>query len=155
MAEADRADFFATLSEASRAYAFPAHLGRAELGKRGIHGEAHRSAWEEARQRIEKPIHRLVSVYLGDRSEVAAILDGRAVETSAGFSPADGLPSLNASGDLDPTILFELRAEYLDLSDLEELAARLRHGAAASGATSGRTSVFRSSSPSRRSGRRT
>lgn len=113
--------FFSTLPDESRFYAIPDRLGRSKLRRRGGFGLVHE--WVGSRLELERPpaAARAVSVFLGDSSNMVALRDGRAVETSIGFSAAEGLPSLTSSGDLDPTILFELHASGMSIPDIEEL----------------------------------
>lgn len=116
--------FFSTLPDESRFYAIPDRLGRSRLGRRGGSSLVHQ--WVRSRLELERPpsAARALSVFLGDSSNVVALRDGRAVETSIGFSAAEGLPSLTASGDLDPTILFELHASGMTLPDIEEFVTK-------------------------------
>jgi len=113
--------FFSPLPDESRFYAIPDRLGRSKLGRRGGSGLVHE--WVRSRLELERPpaAARAVSVFLGDSSNMVALRDGRAVETTIGFSAAEGLPTLTASGDLDPTILFELHASGMSIPDIEEL----------------------------------
>jgi acetate kinase len=55
---------------------------------------------------------RVVLAHLGSGASLAAVLDGRSIDTSMGFTPAAGLVMGTRSGDLDPGL-----ASYLMLSD--------------------------------------
>jgi acetate kinase len=54
------------------------------------------------------PAARLVVCHLGGGCSVTAVLDGRSVDTTMGFSPLDGVPMATRSGTLDPQILLHL-----------------------------------------------
>ena len=51
---------------------------------------------------------RLVVCHLGGGCSVTAVLDGRSVDTSMGFSPLDGVPMATRSGTLDPGLMLRL-----------------------------------------------
>jgi len=51
-------------------------------------------------------LRRIISIYLGDYTNVAAVKDAIAIETSIGFTPAEGILSSTSCGDIDPTIVF-------------------------------------------------
>ena len=55
---------------------------------------------------------RVILAHLGGGASLAAVLDGRSIDTSMGFTPAAGLVMGTRSGDLDPGL-----ASYLMLSD--------------------------------------
>ena len=56
-----------------------------------------------------EPAHRVILCHLGAGASVTAVLDGRSVDTSMGFTPLEGLVMATRSGDLDPSLLFYLR----------------------------------------------
>ncbi len=66
-------------------------------------------------------IKKIVSIFVGSRTNVAAISDGRPLETSAGFTPVEGIPSLSGCGDIDPTIIFQLHSTGLKFGDINRI----------------------------------
>jgi acetate kinase len=116
--------FFASLPEVATTYALPRTLTR-KLGIRryGFHGIAHRAIWR-AWQRFtgRRGDGRLISFQLGGGSSVAAIEDGRPVETSMGMTPLEGLVMATRAGDVDPGVIFHaLRDGGLSPRALERL----------------------------------
>ncbi|MBV8062962.1 MAG: acetate/propionate family kinase [Nevskia sp.] len=101
--------FFRELPEAARTYALPAEL-RTTFGIRrvGYHGFAHRSmlAAYEAAVKSTRRGRRIVSFQLGGGASVAAIRDGRPLDTSMGYTPLEGLVMGTRCGDLDPGAIF-------------------------------------------------
>lgn len=97
--------YYAQLPEAAWRYAVPAHWYQ-DFGVRryGFHGTAHRYLCAAARARVHpgKPARRIVSLQLGRGCSVTATLNERAVATSMGFTPLEGLVMGTRSGDLDP-----------------------------------------------------
>jgi acetate kinase len=96
--------FHATLPEEAYTYALPRRW-REEWGIRryGFHGLS--VAW--AAERV--PVDRLVVCHLGGGCSVTAVLDGRSVDTTMGFSPLEGVPMATRPGTIDPEILLYLQ----------------------------------------------
>jgi acetate kinase len=107
--------FHATLPDEAHTYALPRRW-REEWGIRryGFHGLS--VAWSAERVRLP----RLVVCHLGGGCSVTAVLDGRSVDTTMGFSPLEGVPMGTRSGSIDPEIgLYLLRHRLLDLDEVE------------------------------------
>ncbi len=65
-------------------------------------------------------VPRLVVCHLGGGSSVTAVLDGRSVDTTMGFSPLEGVPMATRSGSVDPgALLYLLRERGLSAEDLD------------------------------------
>jgi acetate kinase len=65
-----------------------------------------------------------VLAHLGGGASVAAVRDGRSVDTTMGFSPAGGIPMSTRSGDIDPGIVAYLaRSEGLTAEGFAALAS--------------------------------
>lgn len=100
--------FHDTLPEFTRRYAVP-HRWYADLGVRryGFHGLSHRYVTSQAAELLGRPVEdlRLVSLHLGSGCSGAAVLGGRSVDTTMGFTPLEGLVMGTRSGDIDPGVL--------------------------------------------------
>ena len=83
-----------------RRYAVPA--GWAHITRHGFHGLAVGSIAERM------PVPRLVVCHLGGGASVTAVLDGRSVDTTMGYTPLEGVPMATRSGSIDPGILLYL-----------------------------------------------
>jgi acetate kinase len=96
--------FHSGMPAAASTYAIPARW-RTELGVRryGFHGLAHQWA---ARRTVELlgPVRRIVVAHLGSGASLCAVLDGRSVDTTMGFTPTAGLVMGTRCGDLDPAV---------------------------------------------------
>jgi len=68
---------------------------------------------------------RLVTCHLGAGASLAAVLDGRSVDTTMGFTPLDGLVMATRSGSVDPGLVLWLE-EHVRMPPAE-LAATLEH----------------------------
>jgi len=112
--------FHATIPEAAATYAVPWRW-REEWGIRryGFHG----LSVEWAAERVRAT--RLVVCHLGGGCSVTAVLDGRSVDTTMGFSPLEGVPMATRSGSIDPEIVLHLlRSGRLGVEDVERALER-------------------------------
>ncbi|MBN1927987.1 MAG: acetate/propionate family kinase [Chlorobiaceae bacterium] len=65
---------------------------------------------------------RVIFAHLGHGASMAAVLDGRGIETTMGFSPTGGLVMSTRTGDLDPgVILYLMQQGHLDAEGLRNL----------------------------------
>jgi acetate kinase len=63
---------------------------------------------------------RIISCHLGGSCSISAILDGKSVDNSFGFSLQTGVPHANRAGDIDPYILLYLLHEGLEMEEILE-----------------------------------
>lgn len=117
--------FYASLPAVAATYALPRELmARQGVRRFGFHGLAHRAMAQRWRALHPQAEHdeRLVTLQLGAGCSITASRGGRAVDTSMGFSPLEGLVMATRSGDLDPGLLLYLqRTEGLDPAGMERL----------------------------------
>jgi acetate kinase len=104
--------FHASLPEESRRYAIPRALAD-EYGfrKYGFHGLSYQYVSQQAAGLMGRPLEelKLILCHLGTGgSSVAAVKEGRSLDTSMGFSPLPGLVMSTRCGDLDAEIVLEL-----------------------------------------------
>jgi acetate kinase len=101
---------FTRLPDEATHYALPESLRSLGARRRGGYGLLHHWAWEQIRHALWVSPERVVSVHLGNQTNVVALRHGRPVETSLGFTPVEGIVSSTGCGDIDPTIVFQLEA---------------------------------------------
>ena len=66
---------------------------------------------------------RLVLAHLGNGASLAAVREGRSIDTSMGFTPAAGVPMSTRSGDLDPGLVRYLaQSEGMDAASFDRMA---------------------------------
>ena len=126
--------FHASLPPAARTYALPA-AWRERFGLRryGFHGLSHGYAARRAAGLLGTVPERLriVSCHLGAGASLAAIAQGRSVDTTMGFTPLEGLVMATRAGNTDPgLLLWLLRDGGVSLDDLAE---GLEHGSGLAG----------------------
>jgi acetate kinase len=116
--------FHATLPPAASTFALPREWReRWRVRRYGFHGLSH--SWAAGRAAERAPGGRVVTCHLGAGASLAAVLDGRSVDTTMGFTPLDGLVMATRSGAIDPGLLLWLE-EHEGLRP-PELAEALEH----------------------------
>jgi acetate kinase len=93
--------------------ALPRHYQHEGLGRYGFHGLSYEYILQELRKEAgdKAADGRVIIGHLGNGASMAAVLDGKSVDTTMGFTPAGGLVMSTRSGDLDPGILVYLLEE--------------------------------------------
>ena len=88
----------------------------------GFHGASHRYVNERAAQLRGSSTGRFVSCHLGGSSSLAAVRDGRAIDSSWGMTPQSGLPQNNRVGDFDVfAALYAIRDLGLGVDAVEKI----------------------------------
>jgi acetate kinase len=88
----------------------PRHFQDRGVERYGFHGLSYSFLMEEL-ARVGGPkaaSGRVILAHLGNGASLAAVRDGRCVDTSMGFTPASGVPMSTRSGDLDPGLVWYL-----------------------------------------------
>jgi acetate kinase len=100
-----------------------------ELGIRryGFHGINHQYCSERAAHLLKKDLLslKLITCHLGNGCSLAAVRNGRSVDTTMGFTPLEGLMMGTRSGSVDPGILtYLMRQNQATGEQLDELLNR-------------------------------
>ena len=116
--------FFSDLPDVAKYYAVPKQWTQ-ELGicRYGFHGIAHEDMWRFWAQKHPKMSGggRVITLQLGGGCSMAAIENGRALDTSMGFSPAEGLVMATRCGDIDiEAALHVMQSQELSVEALRE-----------------------------------
>jgi len=93
-------EFHASMPDRARLYGVPAGWLEEGVAHYGFHGASHQYIAGRAAEMLGRNA-RLVSCHLGGSSSMCAILDGRSIDTTMGFSPQSGLENATRHGDLD------------------------------------------------------
>lgn len=121
-------EFHATMPEYAVRYGVPADW-REKFGIRryGFHGASH----EYVSRRVPEILGtsaeklRLVSCHLGGSSSMCAILGGRSVDTTMGFSPQSGLENATRHGELDVfAVLYMMERNGWTIDEVRRQLAR-------------------------------
>jgi acetate kinase len=100
--------FHQTMPESSYLYSLPyAYYEQYGIRKYGFHGTSHQYVSERAAVLLGVPLEqlRIISCHLGNGVSIAAIQNGKSLDTSMGFTPLAGVTMGTRSGDLDPALI--------------------------------------------------
>ncbi|MEA3344330.1 MAG: acetate/propionate family kinase, partial [Patescibacteria group bacterium] len=104
-------EFYVNLPEKAYIYPLPEKLIKKYQFRRfGFHGISHEYVAQTGAEKINKQFNKLkiITCHLGGGSSITAIKNGKAIDTSMGFTPMEGLIMMTRSGDIDPGIVLEL-----------------------------------------------
>jgi acetate kinase len=116
--------FHSGLSDAAAIYPGPYDWVKQGIRKFGFHGINHQYCAGRAAHLLERDLAtlKIVTCHLGNGCSLAAVLGGRSIETTMGFTPLDGLMMGTRSGSIDPGILtYLLRDGRTDGEALDQL----------------------------------
>jgi acetate kinase len=120
--------FFHGLPDAAKTYAIDATVAAAHGVRRyGFHGTSHEYVSGRVSELLggDPATHNQIVLHLGNGASASAIRGGRAVDTSMGLTPLEGLVMGTRSGDIDPGIPLHLaRTAGLDIDGIDELLNR-------------------------------
>ncbi len=96
--------FHRTMPRVARLYPLPRRFDAKGVQRYGFHGLSYAYLMEELARvaGAEAAQGRVILAHLGNGASLAAVLDGKSIDTSMGFTPTSGLPMSTRSGDLDP-----------------------------------------------------
>lgn len=101
--------FHTTLPDAAATYPVPREWReRYGIRRYGFHGLSHGYCAARAAEMLDRPVRRIVTCHLGAGASLAAVHEGRSVDTTMGFTPLDGLVMATRSGSIDPGLVLWL-----------------------------------------------
>ena len=113
--------FHKTLPQVARIYALPRRFYRQGIVRYGFHGLSYEYIMSELRA-LEGPLAngRVIIAHLGSGASIAAVKNGKSVDTSMGFTPLEGLVMGTRCGDVDPgALLFLLGQNKMSPKELD------------------------------------
>lgn len=110
----------------ARSYALPQALSAQGIERYGFHGLSCESLCAQLRAVAGAAVAdgRVVLAHLGAGASMTAVLGGRSVATTMGFTPLDGLPMATRCGNLDPGVVLHLLALGHDATAITDLLYR-------------------------------
>lgn len=107
-------EFFHNLPQKSKIYALPEKIaGEFNFRRYGFHGISHEYVAKNLKGRV-------ITAHLGGGASITAIKNGKAVDTSMGFTPLEGLVMMTRPGNLDAGIILKM-AKELGLEKTDEI----------------------------------
>lgn len=117
--------FHQTMPEEAFLYGIPyEYYEKYKIRRYGFHGTSHNYVSGKAAEMLGKPIEQLkiITCHLGNGSSVAAVKNGKVIDTTMGLTPLAGILMGTRSGDLDPAIVtFLMEKENLDIDGINEV----------------------------------
>ncbi|MBI6016364.1 acetate/propionate family kinase [Clostridium perfringens] len=100
--------FHQTMPEKAFVYALPYELYEKEhIRKYGFHGTSHKYVSAKIAEAMGKNIEdlKIITCHLGNGASIAAIKNGKCVDTTMGFTPLEGLVMGTRCGNIDPAVV--------------------------------------------------
>ncbi len=98
-------EFHSTMPDYAYRYAIPKKAYTDwKIRKYGFHGTSHKFVANELEKLTGKK-GKFIICHVGNGASVSAVVDGKSVETSMGFTPLEGLVMGTRSGDIDPAVV--------------------------------------------------
>ena len=117
--------FHQTMPAESYMYGIPyEYYEKYKIRKYGFHGTSHNYVAHRAAELCGKPIEdlKIITCHLGNGSSIAAVKNGKVVDTSMGFTPLDGLVMGTRSGSIDPAVIpFLCKNENLTVDEVDAI----------------------------------
>jgi acetate kinase len=119
--------FHRTMPRVASLLPIPRRYEAAGVRRYGFHGLSYQFLLEEL-VRLNDPAAtkgRVILAHLGNGASLAAVRDGRSIDTSMGFTPASGLVMGRRSGDVDPGLAsYFARAEHMSAAQFQDMVSR-------------------------------
>ena len=115
--------FHYNIPEKAHRYALPRDVvDKLHIRKYGAHGTSHRYIWRATKEFLGEDVHKLVSCHLGSGASLAAIEDGRDMDTTMGLTPLDGLIMGTRCGTIDPaTVCYLVREGGYTIDEVDTM----------------------------------
>ena len=115
--------YYSTMEEKAYIYPIPYELyEKYKIRRYGFHGTSHRFVCQRAMDILGKKDAKVITCHLGNGSSITASIGGKAVDTSMGFTPQEGVPMGTRSGSIDPTVVtYVMKKEGLSPNEMDKL----------------------------------
>jgi acetate kinase len=115
--------FHRTLPRVARLLPIPRRYMARGVERYGFHGLSYAYLMEElSRLDLAASKGRVILAHLGNGASLAAVRNGKSIDTSMGFTPTAGLVMSTRTGDLDPGLVYYLaRAEGMTAAQFQHM----------------------------------
>jgi acetate kinase len=123
--------FHQTMPPRAYLYAVPYEwFEKHEVRRYGFHGTSHRYVSQQAVRQLglDPDDHAIVTAHLGNGCSLAAVRDGKSMDTTMGLTPLDGVVMGTRSGSIDPSIIAHMAKELQCSADVVMDALNKRSG---------------------------
>lgn len=100
--------FHHTIPEYAYTYPIPyKYLAENDIRRYGFHGTSHRYVSSIAIEKLGRGANntKIITCHLGNGSSLAAIKDGKSIDTTMGVTPLEGIPMGTRCGSVDPSLI--------------------------------------------------
>ena len=98
--------FHMTMPPKAYRYAIPTEYYENDSIRRyGFHGTSHKYVARRTAELVGKKEFKMVNCHLGNGSSMAAVKDGKCMDTTMGLTPLAGVPMGTRSGDIDAAVV--------------------------------------------------
>ena len=116
--------FHSSMPRVARMLSIPRRFEAAGVQRYGFHGLSYAYLMQEL-ERVagaKAAMGRVILAHLGNGASMAAVHDGRSVDTTMAFTPSAGLMMSTRTGDLDPGLIaFLARSEQMSTERFEQM----------------------------------
>ncbi len=117
--------FHQTMPEEAYLYGIPyEYYEKYKIRRYGFHGTSHKYVSAKAAEVLGKNIEdlKIITCHLGNGSSIAAVKNGKVVDTTMGLTPLAGILMGTRSGDIDPAIVtFLMEKENLSIEEINSV----------------------------------
>ena len=114
--------FFQTIPEVAHKYTIPNEIAdKYHIRQYGFHGTSHKFVSERAIEFLGVKESKIITIHLGNGCSITAVKDGKSIDHSMGFSPANGLIMGTRSGDIDHSVVFYLNDLGFSVKEISDL----------------------------------
>jgi acetate kinase len=118
--------FFQDLPAASALYAIDREVAeKYSIRRYGAHGTSHQYVSRRVSEILGGSDLKQIVLHLGNGASASAIIGDKAIDTSMGLTPLEGLVMGTRTGDIDPAVVFHLqRVGGMSADDVDQLMNR-------------------------------
>lgn len=117
--------FHQTMPKKAFLYALPYEMYEDyKIRKYGFHGTSHKYVSEKCIELLNKPAEetKIITCHLGNGGSICAVLGGKSIDTSMGFTPLEGLVMGTRCGDIDPAVVtYLIEKKGMTAKEVDEL----------------------------------
>ncbi len=107
--------FHTTIPAVAKTIAIPKNYYEEGIQRYGFHGISYSYLMQELKKKNEAESNgRIILAHLGNGASIAAVKEGKCIDTSMGFTPAGGIVMSSRSGDIDPGVAWFLMQKGMD-----------------------------------------
>lgn len=132
--------FHSTMPAKAYMYALPyEYYEKYAVRRYGAHGTSHKFVSHRVADKMGKDIRdlKIITCHLGNGSSIAAVKNGKVIDTSMGFTPLDGFMMGTRSGGVDPSaVTYIMKKEGLTPEEMDVILNKKSGVQAISGVSS-------------------